>query len=115
MIGVRLFVAAAVGLAVAPAWAAGSVGSDPESRRLAIECLLRAGEKLPKIYSLKVISEAMDQDGDMFEGSFMVSVLHRQVHYDFQCLAGMVSETDLKGVVRSEKRIDKVWVTLRVD
>lgn len=102
-------------LAVGPAaLAAGKINNDPESRRLATECLLKAAEKIPKISGLSIVGEAMDQNGDLFEGSFFVNAVHRQMYYDFQCLAAPVTTTDLKGATRSAKRIDKVWMDLRI-
>lgn len=102
-------------LAAAPAaLAAGKINNDPESRRLATECLLKAAEKIPKISGLSIVGEAMNQHGDLFEGSFFVNAMHRQIYYDFQCLAGPVSITDLKGRTTSGKRIDKVWMDLRI-
>lgn len=108
-------VALAIGLLAGnPAFAAGNIGDDDESQRLAIECLIKAAEKLPKIYSLTVVSETLDQHGDMFDGAFLVNVLHRQVYWDFQCGAGMVTDTDLYGKTFTKKRIDKVWLSYRV-
>lgn len=96
------------------AFAAGKINDDPESRRLATECLLKAAERIPKISGLSVVSEAMDQNGDLFEGSFFVNAVHRQVYYDFQCLAAPVTMTDLKGKTTNAKRIDKVWMDVRI-
>lgn len=107
---------AALGLAgAAPSFAAGDIKDDPESRRLALECLLKAAERLPKIYSFKVVSESMDQHGDRFDGTFFVTVLHRNVFYDFQCSTGNVTDTDLTGKSTTMKRVDKVWVNLRTE
>lgn len=101
-------------LASPAAWAAGGVPHDPESQRLALECLLKAAERIPKIAGLKIESEHIERHGDLFEGAFYVSVVHRFVYYDFQCEAGMVGTTDLKGRSATEKRIDKVWLNLRM-
>lgn len=102
-------------LAAAPAaFAAGKINDDPESRRLANECLLKAGERLPKISGLSIVGESMEQHGDLFEGSFFVNVLHRQVYYDFQCQAAQVTMTDLKSRTTTAKRIDKVWMDVRI-
>lgn len=102
-------------LAAAPdARAAGKINNDPESRRLATECLLDAAEKLPKISGLSIVGEALDQHGDLFAGSFFVNALHRQVYFDFQCLAAQVTITDLQGKATTAKRIDKVWIDMRV-
>lgn len=107
--------ALAVGLlATAPAFAAGDIAEDAESQRLAIECLIRAAEKLPKIYSLTILSDTIDQHGDRFDGAFLVKVLHRQVYWDFQCISGMVTETDLYGKQSTAKRIEKVWLSYRI-
>lgn len=118
MTGRHALAAAAFALAFAvspPAvFAAGKINDDPESRRLANECLLKAAERLPKISGLSVVSEAMEQNGDLFEGSFFVSAVHRQVYYDFQCLAAQVSMTDLKGTTTNAKRIDKIWMDVRI-
>lgn len=100
--------------AVSTVFAAGKINDDPESRRLANECLLKAAERLPKISGLSIVGESMEQHGDLFEGSFFVNAVHRQVYYDFQCLAGQVSMTDLKGKTANAKRIDKVWMDVRI-
>ncbi|NYZ12392.1 hypothetical protein HL658_07510 [Azospirillum sp. RWY-5-1] len=102
-------------LVAAPAaWAAGKINNDPESRRLATECLLKAAEKLPKISGLSIVGDALDQHGDLFVGSFFVNAVHRQVYFDFQCLAAQVTITDLQGKATSAKRIDKLWMDLRI-
>ncbi|HYG87307.1 MAG TPA: hypothetical protein VD978_13700 [Azospirillum sp.] len=100
-------------LAAPAAWAAGGVPGDPESQRLALECLLKAAERVPKIAGLKIESEHIERHGDLFEGAFYVSAVHRFIYYDFQCAADMVSTTDLKGRTESLKRIEKVWLNLR--
>lgn len=100
-------------LSAPSAWAAGGVPGDPESQRLALECLLKAAERVPKIAGLKIESEHIERHDDLFEGALYVSAVHRYVYYDFQCLAAQVSTTDLKGTTTSLKRIDKVWLDLR--
>lgn len=100
-------------LLASPAARAAGVPDDPESQRLGLECLLKAAERVPKIAGLKIESEHIERHGDLFEGAFYVSAVHRFIYYDFQCQTDMVSTTDLKGRTESLKRIEKVWLNLR--
>ena len=101
-------------LLAAPAAQAGAVGNDPESKRLAVECLLKAAERLPKISGLKIESENIERRGDLFEGAFYVSAVHHFVYYDFQCAPAQLTMTDLKGRAETLTSIEKVWINLRV-